>query len=214
VRPASGCWYWTYLCWLVSELRLWPVKPNASDEQLLSRLVRFAETERLTGLLKHRRLLRDVLSRGEVHILNDAPRELRTWPAESIRILRLDLLRLLRALVTVTQSHAATPLRLTVSSLKFEPIAAGHKVALAVDGSTRDVLWFQVIDLLRTVGTDRVRQCPACERLFIKRGRREYCSDKCQARLYMRGRRQRGQDTGRRSSAPTRVHRAGRDHLP
>lgn len=43
----------------------------------------------------------------------------------------------------------------------------------------------QVLRLIQFIGRDRLRQC-ACGQVFVRRGRREYCSDRCQKRVYMR----------------------------
>lgn len=56
-----------------------------------------------------------------------------------------------------------------------------------VDGSPRDVLLYQIHTFLDAVGEERLRVCPApdCDRLFVKVGRREYCSVRCQRRVFV-----------------------------
>jgi uncharacterized protein with beta-barrel porin domain len=59
-------------------------------------------------------------------------------------------------------------------------------VALTVEGhAAADVLTFQIVHLVQRVGLERLRRCP-CGRVFAKTGRREFCSDRCQKRYYMR----------------------------
>lgn len=58
-------------------------------------------------------------------------------------------------------------------------------MAPTVRGPLRDVLLFKAMELLTEGGFDRVLQCE-CGRLFAKNGRREYCSARCQKRVYMR----------------------------
>jgi hypothetical protein len=54
-------------------------------------------------------------------------------------------------------------------------------------GSPRDVLLYQAFTFLQAVGLDQLRRCPApdCGRAFVKRGRREYCSTRCQRRVFL-----------------------------
>jgi len=60
-------------------------------------------------------------------------------------------------------------------------------ILIFIDGEPRDVLLYQVSTFLQAVGTDRLRQCPApdCPRVFVKRGRREFCSERCQRRVFL-----------------------------
>ena len=57
-----------------------------------------------------------------------------------------------------------------------------------VDGPLRDRFRFSVLRILNTVGVDKLAICPApdCGRLFVRVTRKEYCSTRCQSRLYMR----------------------------
>lgn len=64
-------------------------------------------------------------------------------------------------------------------------------------GPARDALLYRVSRLLEDVGVGRVEMCrapkprhskaypSACGRLFVKRGRKEFCSTQCQMRTYM-----------------------------
>lgn len=53
-------------------------------------------------------------------------------------------------------------------------------------GRPRDVLLYQAATLLSTIGHERLRFCPApdCNKAFIRIGRREYCSERCQRRVF------------------------------
>jgi hypothetical protein len=63
-----------------------------------------------------------------------------------------------------------------------------HPVLLMIDGDTRDLFLFQLVRLIEQIGTDKVLECPApdCGQLFVKQTRKEYCSTRCQSRIYMR----------------------------
>jgi hypothetical protein len=58
-------------------------------------------------------------------------------------------------------------------------------ILVTVDGSARDVLWFQIIRLMQLEGLDRIRLCE-CGRVFVRIGKRKSCSAKCQKKFYMR----------------------------
>ena len=64
-------------------------------------------------------------------------------------------------------------------------VAGRNKVLVAVDGRAHDVLWFQIMRLMQLEGLNRLRACD-CGRVFLKTGRREFCSNRCQKRIYMR----------------------------
>ena len=57
--------------------------------------------------------------------------------------------------------------------------------AVRVSGPYDRIAMFQLVTLIRFVGIDRIRACD-CKRVFLKIGRREFCSERCQNRVYMR----------------------------
>lgn len=57
-------------------------------------------------------------------------------------------------------------------------------LTLAIDGAPRDLVLAQTLLLLQRVGVDRLRPCE-CGLLFVKSGRREFCSTRCAKRVYM-----------------------------
>jgi hypothetical protein len=84
------------------------------------------------------------------------------------------------------------------------PTAAGH-VAEHVLGRPEDLFVYQVKQVLMATGTARIKKCPACGRLFVKRTRKEFCSTRCQSRTYMRTFRARKADAGKATTpAPRR----------
>lgn len=52
-------------------------------------------------------------------------------------------------------------------------------------GGTKDLLWVQITRLLEFIGPERVTNC-GCGRLFVRAGKRRFCSTRCQSREYMR----------------------------
>jgi hypothetical protein len=72
-----------------------------------------------------------------------------------------------------------------VSGLEFGAAPTGTGAVVTLTGNTEDILGFQVVRLLETTGVDRLRKCE-CGRLFAKVGRREFCSARCQKRVYTR----------------------------
>jgi hypothetical protein len=64
-----------------------------------------------------------------------------------------------------------------------------HQRLYAIEGPLRDVFLHQFYGLLSSVGTDRLLLCPSpdCGRAFLKIGRREFCSERCQRRVFIRG---------------------------
>lgn len=56
-----------------------------------------------------------------------------------------------------------------------------------VSGPVRDVALYLLIRLLERVGSDLVRRCVVCARIYVaRRAHRRYCSPRCQMRDYMR----------------------------
>ena len=69
-----------------------------------------------------------------------------------------------------------------------DPHAYESKVGVVVDGAPRDRLLYLIIQLLEELGAEKLRTCadPECGRLFFKVTRKEFCSTRCQSRVYMR----------------------------
>jgi hypothetical protein len=71
--------------------------------------------------------------------------------------------------------------RLTIHVL---PTKSGTRNVLLLDGAPFDVLAFAISRVLDLAGNDRVRACPQCDAVFVKIGRRKFCSDRCVARAH------------------------------
>lgn len=78
------------------------------------------------------------------------------------------------------------------SRAERDPRAYVSKVGILVYGQLRDWLLYRVIRLFEELGAEKLQMCPApdCGRLFFKVTRKEFCSTRCQTRIYMRKKRQ------------------------
>lgn len=87
---------------------------------------------------------------------------------------------------------------LTFAAIPLPPLIAGRPgtMHVQVSGNLIDLLCYQVFSLVATVGLERLQRCK-CGRGFIKRGRREYCSTRCQNRYFMQEERARNREAAR-----------------
>jgi hypothetical protein len=117
---------------------------------------------------------------------------LKALTTEQLRSVKQDLRAFLRA--AGGPRGGADYLQATMIRVELLPLLGTLKATkgrerwlFGVAGAPRDVLLYQVAMLLATVGEDRLQFCPApdCGRSFVKVGRREYCSDRCQRRVFV-----------------------------
>ena len=94
--------------------------------------------------------------------------------------LKQDLLAFVRMLAGNAPNSRVTR-HLTIRVL---PVKSGARNALLLDGAPFDVLAFAISRILDLAGNDRVRACPQCDAVFVKIGRRKFCSDRCVARAH------------------------------
>jgi len=127
--------------------------------------------------------------------------------APELEALRLEVRALLRFLAGAeSEERVAARVQVEVWAAKTDPVPAspvgrrlrarrvGRRGASAskavthfIHGAPRDAVLYQVILLLgRIGGAERLRLCPApdCGRVFLKVGRRDFCSDRCRQRVY------------------------------
>jgi CGNR zinc finger len=102
-----------------------------------------------------------------------------------------------RTLLTgiVISGNAEVALRLNFSVVNASSLTRPlyfPVVWIGVNGSPRDRFLYRVIRLLDELGIEKLHTCPApkCGRLFFKVTRKEFCSTRCQSRVYMRRYRQ------------------------
>lgn len=94
--------------------------------------------------------------------------------------------------VQIRKTHRVVGQGISLESALITTTAQG--IQFEVSGELGDLLAMQAYLLARTVGRERLRQC-ACGKVFVRTGRREYCSERCQKRFYMR--RVRASEAGR-----------------
>jgi hypothetical protein len=137
-----------------------------------------------------RRLLANALTSGPLvdlsdarhEILGTAAGEIAPWSSAQIEFFRRDLRKLLLGLAAHDEEDGLLP-EIALGRMQWAPaLEKGSRVVLSVDGAASDVLWVQILLLLRDVGFERIRKCPGCQRLLVKFGKRDYCTPKCQNR--------------------------------
>jgi predicted RNA-binding Zn ribbon-like protein len=141
---------------------------------------------------------------GQGELGEDTVRATAAMPPEKLWALRDEVRGLLRALIggpagqwpADARIHVEiTPVRRARTSSRYPrpgqrpaTLLGGRGIKFRLDGSPRDVLLYQVATLLASLGNDieRLLFCPApdCRKLFVKSGRREFCSMRCQQRCY------------------------------
>ena len=120
---------------------------------------------------------------GRAYVMEPARTKLRALTPEQVQQLKHETDTFLRIVGGKTESVAAARVRVDIV-----PVKAGGVVSLLVDGEPRDVLLYQIGSLLTLIGIERLKVCsaPDCRRPFLKVGRREYCSTRCQRRVFLR----------------------------
>ena len=177
---------------------------SRTQRELLQKLVEFALAKPQKGKRadrEARRMLVHLLQRdnpflhaGDIRhvLLGSAAAEIAPWTNADISRFRDSLAGFLKAVAerrTPDDVGALLPPPIELKHLKIEVAAAGKEnrdVYLLIDGNPADVLWLQLLMLLRDVGFSRLRACDGCKRLFIKTGKRDYCSDTCRVRINVR----------------------------
>jgi hypothetical protein len=136
-------------------------------------------------------------------------------PSEEVVNLRAELLQFLRS--AVRRSGTGTP---STSISQYGGVTFAVRVdddgraGILAAGSSRALVLLQLVMLLDIVGLDNVRICsaPDCPgdghpapRLYVKTYRREFCSVRCQKRVYARRARQEELDRRKRQARAKRL---------
>ncbi len=183
-------------------------KPDGTASNLLGRLLDFVQTQ-LTDSARRaksaRTLVSGILTSNIQGVIAKYPahqREVATWSETDFERFRADLEVFLRGLAGFQTRGGAIVQPIEFSHISLYPMPQRQRSALApllVEGATRDVLWFQIVNLVRFAGGERLRVCLAddCDRMFVKVGKREFCSDRCQGRVNSRRVRERDRKEGR-----------------
>ena len=121
-----------------------------------------------------------ILESGDAVHVGDAEHELRSWRGSDIERFRREVESVLRSLTGDEhpgQAELLAGVKLPTIELSLD--RQKDAVVLVVDGSARDVLWFQAIDTMRVIGLGSILRCPYCDRVFVRRGKQEFCTTKC-----------------------------------
>jgi hypothetical protein len=176
-------------------------------EQMLYRMVRAATGAETTGpSLAHLMIDMSLAAHLSGVVVGQTARsELEEWPESRVTAWQREATALLSEIVSsrekLAEARRSGRLQRVVDVLcnetavvierrfEFKPFTSGAEVLL----DAQDMLRFFLVDLLRAAGTKRILRC-RCERIFVKTGRRAYCSKKCQNRFYMQDVRRRDQE--------------------
>lgn len=164
--------------------------------QLLLARVMAVLSIRDAPIAKARRMYLDLLQArfSDIVIAESVRDTVRTAPNEDIALWHKNL-RSLLGLTAMLRHASGTG---TLPEVKFSGVTVtilkGADVRLEVVGIPKQMLLLQLLTLVRTVGHERLQRCD-CGRLFARVGKRRFCSEPCQKRVYMR--RYRAGDVGR-----------------
>jgi hypothetical protein len=154
----------------------------------MQRLMSFAEAD--LGELRYgdvKRLLVDVLQDGPMTTgTGNAAAGVESWRPLQTEGFRQEVRSFFHALAAGKprdrDGDRGEESALKIAALRFHAVSASGGPAIEVAGAARDILWFQILDLLRAVGVRRLRRCSGCPRLFVRTGRQEHCTPACSQR--------------------------------
>jgi len=155
----------------------------AFSHATLTRATRAAWTKRLGRFFGHGHTGRRIVDMGGSH-----------QPVAFAQLQRLqaDVRTLIRQAVDVQAlrvGHAHSPQAVQFDGpLEVAVLPLGRRPLLLVDGTPADRFRYHATQVLVAGGLERLRRCPSppCETIFVRVGKRLYCSARCQARAYMR----------------------------
>lgn len=154
--------------------------------QTLSALLFFAQDSRWPALA--------AITHAAHRLAPGVSQAFRDMTPEDVAEMKASLLQLFRVLAGAEEVVSIGPFSPTFRVLRIRGEGAKKKrkwtvdtVELQVNGTPRDVAVYLAASLLEKVGTDRLRACKAadCDRLFIRSGKREYCSARCARRDFL-----------------------------
>ena len=149
-----------------------------------------------------KRLLVDALQAGPFVLVSDARHEIlgtseiEPWSVEKCVEFQDSLRAFFRSLIREEPGGLVPTLQIERFEFGVAPTGTAH-VVVTIDGTAANVLRFQLVQLILAAGLERLRKCE-CGRVFARTGRREFCSPRCQKRVYMRAKRKLERDGERR----------------
>lgn len=151
---------------------------------LLSRILKTVQgrsttkaTIRVARALLSERFFREV----GVTIKSSADGTLNQWDDDKARTWREGVLAVLEDVIDDVAPYENLRAEQYWVEISLDPA----RPPITIHGDLNPMLDLRLDTLLRSVGIDRVLRCE-CKQLFVKYGRREFCSDRCQKRVYMR----------------------------
>ncbi len=83
---------------------------------------------------------------------------------------------------------SSTPCKITVALTAFSLRGVQNRAILMAQGSTRDMFLLRLYLLLSQEPIDRILRCKAadCDRLFYRKRKQEFCSQRCTNRQYQK----------------------------
>lgn len=194
----------------------------SEPEAVLGRVIRVLETDdsplddrelALPLLRVYHAALVDLLTHGPLLCREAVAREREeseSFPLQpdAVRVLRAELLQLLRSTVRQGQIGASSS-AISTERIGFAARLVDGRVSIAAKGDTRTLIILQTVLLLQEVGLANVHKCiaPDCQRLFVKVYRREFCSVQCQKRINTRKQRQTAREQKERLARRRRQRR-------
>ena len=154
-------------------------------EKLLARLVQAAEG--LATAAASKRALIDLMATQDFWASVAAQEELQRWSDERVATFVAQLQDFYRRALILQRGLPADRrfAQLRVKAVTFSVIPMPSTAFVGVEGDAADILALKAVYHLARTGADRLRTCE-CGRFFAKTGRREFCSDRCQKRVYMK----------------------------
>lgn len=114
--------------------------------------------------------------------------------ADAIRSMHKEAWRIVRAIAEQRPGEPITALKVTMDFEIWRPRDVDEdnpppaRLVVAASGQAIETFKYQLIRLLESVGVEKIRKCaaPDCDRIFVQVTRKEFCSTRCQSRIYMR----------------------------
>jgi hypothetical protein len=122
---------------------------------------------------------------SDVVIADSVSDALRAATDDQIALWHTNLRSLLGLADTLRRATGTGTLpQVTYSDVKLKT-PRGADVRYEIAGAPKQMLFLQLLTLVRTVGQQKLQRCD-CGRLFVRIGKRKFCQERCAKRVYMR----------------------------
>ena len=156
-----------------------------TPDRLISKLIKIGDA----SITRARRIFADLLAARvgklvELGVTLEMQYALGAATDEEIVTWQQEIHQRLVADVQLRKANPFVGQGIRLEQAQIFPSADGLSVEVT-SNDLGELLAMQAYILARVVGRERLRQCQ-CGQLFVRTGRREYCSERCQKRFYMR----------------------------